>query len=325
MNTKNDIERHTMTERLTVFKQTRVYAYLMQFIGLFVIVVVFGVLTNGRIVSFINIKLILKQSASIMVASMGAVFVIAHGNIDFSLGGIIGLAGTLGALAGYISPWLTLPVAIVVGVIGELFVVGVHIYFKIPAFIVSFAMMFLGRGLTATLNQSRSIGVSEGLMFLDTPVFYYFVIVFVALLAILLFNFTKIGKYNRAIGANEQAAIMSGINVNKFKIIAYCICGVALGIAAFTTILRGSGSNSSTGSGMEIEVLLAIVIGGMSLNGGSKMSIRGAIVGAFLLTMLTNGMIMVKISPELTGTVKGMVFLVAVALTYDKKSSQIVT
>ena len=298
---------------------------IFPFLGIIFVTGIFAILTDGRNLAFSNIQRVSLQSVLLMIGCLGATFTLAHGGLDFALGGILGMSVAIGGLAGMINPLFTLPVILIVAVLGEVVEVTTSLVLKIPSFIVSLAMLFITKGILIGITQQHSVNSSPMLLTLDQPIFYYSVLIIVFILALFLFQYTKIGKYNRAIGSNFTAAVTSGIPVNRYKIYAFIVSGVALGISAFLNFVRAGSVSFTTGSGFELNVLIALVLGGNSISGGTSVKIRNAIIGCLTLVILENGLVMVGVEPAIVGLIKGSIFLTAIAIAYDRKIGQIIT
>lgn len=298
---------------------------MVSFMGLTFVIILFAVLTNGKSLKFANIQRILLQSVLLIIGAVGATFTISHGHLDFSLGGIMGMSVALGGLVGTWNPFLTIPAIIIIAIISEVAVVLIHIGLNIPSFIVSLAMMFITKGILVGVTQTVSVKLDPMYMGLDVPVFYFAVLLVVLAIAYVLFAYTKIGKYNKAIGSNYTAALTSGVPINAYEIAAFVVSGATLGISAFLNFVRAGGVSATTGAGYEINVLISLVLGGTSLTGGTSVKIRSAIIGCLLLTVLENGLVILGVQPAMTGLIKGVLFLTAIGLAYDRKTGQIVT
>ncbi len=298
---------------------------IVPFLGLAFVIALFAVLTGGKNIALSNIQRISLQSVLLMIGCLGATFTLAHGGLDFALGGILGMAVAIGGLAGMVNPILTIPVMLIVAIAGEVLEVTVSIGLAIPSFIVSLAMMFITKGILIGITQKFSVTSNAIFLKLDQPVFYFAVLVAVFLAALILFQYTKIGKYNRAIGSNYTAAVTSGIPVNQYKILAFLVCGLAVGTSAFLNFIRAGSVSATTGAGFELNVLIALVLGGNSISGGTSVKIRSAIIGCLILVALENGLVMVGIEPAMVGLIKGIIFLTAIAVAYDRKTGQIIT
>jgi ribose transport system permease protein len=316
------MEKANKNRESTKFFQKKIVKSLVPFAGLVFVVALFALITGGRFASLINLRLILLQSVILMIGGIGTSFTVAHGNFDLSLGGILGLSAIVGSIVGISAPGLTLPVSIVVGLICSLLVGTIHVVFNIPAFIVALCMMFISRGVATIIAMTTILNMPVALSNLDTPVFYIGILIVVALIAYFLFEYTKIGKYNKAIGENIVSANISGIPVKKFKLIAFGISGTLVGLGGFLTMLRAGGLTGTTGQGYELDLVISLVLGGTVLTGGTGTKLRGAIIGCLILTLLGNGLVMWGVDINLVGAIKGIIFLATVALAYDRSSGR---
>lgn len=293
--------------------------------GLAAVILLFTALTGGRMVAPANLLLIMKQSAMQIIACVGVTFVLAHGNLDFSYGANIAIACAAGAIVGAnVSSWLFIPVCILTGIALEVFMCFIHLSCKVPAIVVSWALMFFDQGIMTTLVGKFPMKLPAELVFLDHTLFYIVMAVAVCLTGWYLLDYTKLGKYNKAIGSNIINARFSGIPVNKYKYFAYVVSGVTVGICAVICMARGRTASTLTASGAAIDVLIAVVLGGMSLGGGTKTRISAGIIGTLMLEFLTNGLTMVGADNNMIGMVKGLIFLTAVIITFDRKAVQVV-
>ena len=171
--------------------------------------------------------------------------------------------------------------------------------------------MFIGRGVAQGTYQILPMRIPASLKTFQELWFYLIVLVVVFVVCYIIFEYTKIGKYNKLIGSNPKCAQLSGIKVNKY---------ICVGIAAFVTVIRGGGAGAQTGNSLETNVLLALTLGGIPLAGGSGTKMRSALIGGLTLFILNNGLTLWGIDPTLIYVVKGIVFLavVFVSIGHDK-------
>jgi ribose transport system permease protein len=294
------------------------------YIGLIAILIIFTILTSGQIIRLRNIKLIFNQAIVLMIGCLGVCFVMTQGSLDLSQGSMLGFIVAISATVAAVNPALTLPAAIITGIImgginGALFA-----YFKIPSFIVTLCMLFILRGLTVIVTKSGSLPIPFSMYDLDTFGLKIVILLVVISATIYGFNFTRIGKYSKAIGAGERAARHSGVSVERMKLIVFIIAGVLCGICGFLNLIRTGAADSKTGLLFEIDILTALVVGGLPLTGGSNVRIQSAIIGALILSILTNGMILIGLKAELQQAVKGIIFLVAVYLSFERENVAII-
>ena len=293
------------------------------FMGFIIIFLLFSLTTGGRFLTISNIETLMIQAALVIVASVGAAFVMAHGNLDFSLGGATAISCMAAALAGKISPLLVLPVGMIAGVILSLVSAFVHTQMHVPAFVVGMCVMILGKGMTQTLSAVIIMNAPASFSRLNVAWFYGLVVLIVFVAGYMLMEHTKIGQYNKAIGSNAEAALLSGVPVNRYKTYAFIMSGLCIGACAFLTLIRSGGVSSTCGQNLETNTLIAVVLGGIPLSGGTRLRLYSVLLGAFSFYMLSNGLSIWGVNPDLVNIVKGAVFILFVYFTYDRNSSAI--
>lgn len=293
------------------------------YMGLVLIVVLFGALTRGRLLSFNNLRLLFSQALVLMIGCTGVTFVMAQGSLDFSQGSLVGFAAAVAAIVAVAASGNTAAVvAVTVATgIGVGFANGWFLsYLKIPSFIVTLCMLFVLRGLTVVLTKSGSIPIPFSMDDLDSYSIKIPVLAVILALFVYFYNYTRIGKYSRAIGSGETAAAYSGVPVRRFKTAAFVVSGLLGGVCGFLSLIRTGTADSKTGLFFEIDILTALVVGGMPVTGGTNARIHSAIIGALILTILTNGLVLVGMQAELQEAVKGAVFLIAVLLSFERQN-----
>ena len=299
------------------------FSQIMPLAALVLIFVICSFTSEGRMISASNLKTVALQSIISMVTCIGATFVMAHGNIDLSLGGVVAIASVAGYFLGKGNILLTAVISIVVAMICNFIVGGIHVFFKVHAFYVGICGLSIGRCVAGIAAKQTVMSMPLSWGKIDKVWFYLAVILVVIGIAIYLFEFTNIGKYNKAIGSNITSAIHSGIAVGKYKIYAYLTSGFFAGVAALLRMIRSGAVTANTGMGIEAELMIGLVIGGISFSGGTNVKITGAIMGALVLQSLTNGLVISGMNADLVSAVKGVVFLIAVYFAYDRSSGKI--
>ena len=293
------------------------------YIGL-VLLILISIATGGE--SFLtakNLRNIKTQSSILMVVSVGTAFVMAHGDMDFANGGTMGLAMVVTlALCKGIPSWAVFPMCLAVGTVIGILIGFLVTRLRVVAFIVGMCVMRLSSAILYTTTNKKTWLAPAAVIKLNKPWFYMLVCLGMVLVGIIVFEFTKIGQYNKLIGVNRNAASLSGINVNKYLVYSFAASGLCAGIAAFMTTVRTGGLSSSTGN-YEVDTLIALTIGGMPLTGGSKASIRAAVIGALALTVLNNILVLWGVNADFVNVVKGMVFLTLVLISSRQNAGQV--
>lgn len=295
---------------------------VLAFAGLIVLFVVFS-LASPNFFKFDNIIGILLATAVNGVLALGVTFVIITSGIDLSVGTVMTFSAVMTGV--FITFWkLPLPIGILGGIAAGAFcglLNGVTIAkMKIPPFIATLGMMMITTGLSLVISGTKPI------YFNDTPVFRQIsmgsflpgeipnavVILFgVAIIASLVLSKTVLGRYNFALGSNEEATRLSGVNVDSWKIAIYTLCGGFSGLAGVLMASRLNSAQPALGAGYELDAIAACVIGGTSLSGGEG-TILGTVIGAFIMSVLINGLRILSVPQEWQKVVTGIILVLAV-------------
>ncbi|QPK81606.1 ABC transporter permease [Schaalia sp. ZJ405] len=276
---------------------------------------------------------ILLQAAFTGVMAFGATFVIATSGIDLSVGTGMTLVAVMGGV--FLSgDWMNLPLGvglILILVVGAFIglINGINVSFLgLPPFIATLAMMMVARGLALVISGKATISIANsGYIALSTgsliPGLSNAALIFIVLtiLAAFLLNKTLLGRYALAIGSNEEATRLSGVNVRLWKLIIYTVAGVFMAIGAILYSARFGFVQPAEGVGFELNVIAATVIGGTSLAGG-RASIPGAFVGALIMETLKKGLTMMGVPSEWQLVVTGIVVLLAVFIDNIRRARE---
>jgi ribose/xylose/arabinose/galactoside ABC-type transport system permease subunit len=273
-----------------------------------------------------NFSNILIQSAITIVVASGATLVIASSGIDLSVGSVLCLSGILMAMSikADLPAWLSILIGLSSGVLmGAVngFLIGVV---KITPLIATLATLSVLRALAYIITDARPIyGFPMSIRIFGTgylgPIPYAFILaIVVAILLHVVIKHTRIGRYTLAIGGNEEAARLSGVNLWLTKIVIYALAGLCASVAALILTARLNAAEALAGSGLEMEAIAAAVIGGASLAGGIA-SIPGTIIGAILMATLKNGLTLLSVQPYFQQLTIGIVIVAAVFIDKIRK------
>lgn len=302
-------------------------------------------LINSNFAGESNILLMSKSLVPYAILSLGVTFAIATGGIDLSIGTIcVGAPVLAGAICSTgVSQddgtlWLTIPIILLVGLAFGLLNGILIAKCKLAPFIATLGTMLLSRGITSVLAQHLTKMTSAikfptsgwfhkvFISYNDFPIGIIWVLGLAAICMVVMFK-TKIGRYILAIGSNEEAARLSGINVDLYKIIAYSICGLFAGIAALFWTAANPSLTLASGNGMELDAIAGVYIGGTSTTGGAA-SIMGSVFGALILVVIRQGLnfalttFNINLSSTfITYAVTGVIVVGAVLLDVLKKKS----
>ncbi len=296
---------------------------LIPFIALAAVIIIFQIASEGKVLTERNMKAILNEGFFTIIGAIGLAFVIAQGNLDFSMGGNLGISCALAVTVSLINPWLALPVGVLSGTLIGLLNGAIHAKLHVNSFIATLSVNLILTGMIIVILDSGSLGVPYEMLTWDNITTKSIVLVVVAVIGFVVFSYTKTGKWVKAVGAKE-AAEQSGINVARTKIIGFMIAGGVVGFLAYFNIVRTGSASSMTGAGFEMDALSALLLGGMPLTGGTNSKFRSAVIGGLTMTFLSNGMTMCGIGGELQQLARGIVFLLAVALTFDRKNIPVI-
>nr|WP_257958808.1 ABC transporter permease [Bacillus sp. V3-13] len=273
-----------------------------------------------------NLLNIVRQMSIIGIVAIGVTMVIITTGIDLSSGSVIALVSVM--VATFAQPdsyplivaiLIGLGVGLLAGVInGTIIAKG-----KIAPFIVTLGMMTAARGAALLFSDGRPIGnlspaftfIGQGtLLGIPVPIFIF---AFVGIVSYMLLNHTKFGKYVYAIGGNEQAAIIAGVNVVKYKILIYGYAGLLSSVAGIVLTSRIASGQPTAGTMYELDAIAAAVIGGTSLTGGIG-TIGGTIIGALIIGVMNNGLDLLNVSSYWQQILKGAIIVIAVLIDSRK-------
>lgn len=288
---------------------------------LFLLMAVLSVLSR-EFLTITNINNVLRQTASIVIAGCAVTLLMISGNFDLSIGAILALCGTMSAI--FVTKGIPLPVSIIIS-IGIGFFIGFFngffvIILKVPSIIATLGTMYIARGIAWVITGGNSIHLGLGKNFTllgrgfigPMPIN---IIITIIVFCVFLFiqNKTILGKYTYAIGGNRRTAFLSGINTNRIGITLYCLVGLFAGFSGCMMASRLGVGSASIGTGFEFDVIVAVVLGGTSLEGGEG-SVFGMLVGALIVGFIGNGLNLMGIHSFYQDVVKGIVLVGAVLL-----------
>ena len=300
---------------------------LLAFASLLALMIFFSV-ASPNFLQADNLVSILQATAVNGVLAIACTFVIVTAGIDLSVGTLMTFCAVM---AGVFLTYLKLPIwfgvfaAIFFGALSG-FTSGVLIAkLKIPPFIATLGMMMLLKGLSLVISGTKPIYFNDtpefpsisqesliGYVIPSLPIPNAVLILFlVAIVASIVLNKTLLGRYTFALGSNEEAVRLSGVNVDLWKIVVYSVSGGICGIAGLLIASRLNSAQPALGQGYELDAIAAVVIGGTSLSGGTG-TILGTIIGAFIMSVLTNGLRIMSVAQEWQTVVTGVIIILAV-------------
>jgi ribose transport system permease protein len=302
---------------------TKKYNFKLQtivpFIAFAVIFLFFTIASKGKMVSAYNLGMLIDQSMVIILIGSGTLFVVAQGSIDLSVGVNLALSGVIGMWAALALgiPILLVPVALAVGAIVGIFNGTLVSKLKVPSFVLTIAMLIGVRGVVLMLQvQIGAQYLPSSLRILNEP--FVKIPMFIVILAVMtyIFEFTKSGRYSRAIGENETVAKFAGVPITKMKILAFALSGLMAGAAAIFSIITVGGTSQTMGSFTEMKVAMAVFLGGVLVTGGTSAKIYKMLLGSFSITVIVNGLAIIGYpETQASESVQGLLLLLILFIT----------
>jgi ribose transport system permease protein len=319
-------------EKKSGFFTTETMQKAVAFAVLVLLLLFFSAMRPSTFAAWNNMVSIMQATAVNGVLGVACTFVIISAGIDLSVGTLMTFTAVMSGLI-LTNAGMPLPI----GILGALgsgafmgWLNGVTIAkLKIPPFIATLGMMQISRGLALVFSDAHPI------YFSNTPNYKYissessitnlipsleipngvFIMFAVAIIASIVLNRSIFGRYVFALGSNEEAARLSGMNVDFWKIVTYSVCGMICGVAGLLVSSRLNSAQPALGLGYELDAIAAVVIGGTSLTGG-RGTILGTIIGAFIMSVLTNGLRIMSVQEEWKIVVTGIIIIVAVYVDF---------
>lgn len=297
---------------------------VIPFVGLVLAIILFQVTSGGRLLSQRNSIVLLNEVFNVIIGASGVLFLMSQGNLDFSMGAIVGMAGAVAANASNTNMAMTLPVALLIGIICGAINGIISAGFGVPSFIATLGMSFVLKGITVMMLNAGSIGIPFELSSFDTVPIRFTTMILVFMITYIIFTYTKLGKQSCAVGSQSTVAKQAGVNVFWVRMFGFMISGLACGLIGFFSIIRGCTASTTTGSGFEIDVLNAMMVGGMAITGGWNSKFRYVIIGSLLMAVVSDGLTLWGIDLFTQQLIKGCIFIIAVALSFDRKNVAVI-
>lgn len=300
------------------------------FVVFIVLVIILMILSPNAFAKPRNLINVVKQASINGVLACGMMFVIIAGGIDLSAGSVVALSGVVAA---YLAQMQGIPIILpILGALGTGALIGLingfgAAYAELPPFIITLATMSIVRGAALILSGGSPVfGLQEqfeGIAGISVANVIPILVLYFLLIAVFsgfILNKTVFGRHVYAIGGNSITAKVSGINVKSMLLRVYIICGVFSGIAGLLIASRTMQGSPTVGVGYEMDAIAAVVIGGVSMSGGSG-KWYGTIIGALLLALISNGLDILGVSSNFQQIIKGIIIAVAVYLDLRGKKT----
>lgn len=302
------------------------------------LVLVLAVISGGAFIKPGNLISLIKQTAVNGILAMGMMFVIISDGIDLSVGSTVGLTGVIACMlahpaaegsGGQFPLLVPVLVALLVGaLVGACNGIGIA-YGGIPPFIVTLGTMTAVRGLALIISGGSPVfGVTDGfesIAAIKLPLFHFpilavYLIIVVAISAFVLQK-TTFGRRVYALGGNETAASVSGINVRRYRVAVYTIAGLLAGLCGLLVASRTITGAPTAGQSYEMDAIAAVVIGGVSMSGGSG-KWHGVVIGALMIAAIANGLDIMRVDANWQPVIKGIIIILAVFMDIRSKAKK---
>ena len=309
-----------------ISKKERRKALIFNFAPVIGLVVLFCVFMAFAIAKGINIpysfKNIMNQSMVVIVVATGAIFIYTLGAFDISLGASMCVSALIGAMVygrtqSVLAMFVTcVLVAVLISLISSLLASVFHL----PVFVTTIAMLSLLNALVLTLIGINGTGdiiqvPAAAVKALNKMPFKLMIVILYIALCVFVFSFMKLGRKEKFLGGNPVCAKLTGLNGSRLSIIAFALAGLGVGLGAFLTIVYAPTLSRNTASSVGMDVIIAIVFGGMPVSGGARSKIYSAIVGALSMTLLNQIMLMLNFNSGIGQMVKAVIFLLVVFIS----------
>lgn len=294
------------------------------FLGLVIVCIYFQIATKGKLISQSNIKAFSNFAFQMVIPACGAVFLMSQGELDYSMSGNICICAVFAAMASHIHPALAIVVALLCGTLIGWINGTVTVRFGLHSFIATLAASFMYDGLASVLLGGGSITANYDLKKADTLGLKYGIIISFLIATWIVLSYTPFGKHCRAIGAKKEVASQSGVNVKKEQMAAFLICGFSCGVMACFTLIRTCSASTVSGGMTQLNTILALLLGGVPFSGGWSSKFRCVLIGSMLMAVVVSGLTLMNIPPNTQQVIKGILFVIAVAISFDRKNTAVI-
>lgn len=297
--------------------ESRLFSQLMPVILMAGLLVLFAILTGGRITTPTSLKIIIEQALVVATVSTGAAFIFASGNVNLAMGATTVLTATIAGLVYNATNSFLLMVLVAVA-LGVALMAGsalLSTVLGVRVMYVTIVMMVLMSSIQWSILGGSTVSFPyELIQTLNRNGFMYIAFGIYFVVCYILFHHTKIGRSLRFIGTNNTCAEQTGISKSKYLLEAFIIAGVGCGIGALLAIVRGGSIGTSTLPSLNMDCMLALVLGGMSIFGGSRSYVYSGVIGALTVIILNQGLLMIGMDATIIQAIRGIVFLILVTV-----------
>lgn len=298
--------------------------------GLLVLVMAFFVIGTAKDINIpYGLKSVINQSVVVAVVATGAVFIYTLGSFDISLGASVAVSALLGGMTYLKTENIALMFLVCIGVAVLVALTNSVLasVFNLPVFVTTIAMLSVLNALVLLLISINGTGSEIAVPMAavsqyDSIPFKVVILVLYIALCVFIFNFTPIGRRQKFLGGNPLCAKLTGISLKKYSIIAFVLSGIGVGLGAFLSIIYAPTLTKNTASSVGMDVIIAIVFGGMPVSGGARSKIYAAVIGAFSMTFLGQIMTLFNLNSGIGQMVKAVIFILVVFIASGNHRSK---
>ena len=297
---------------------------IVPFLGLLFVIIVFQITSGGKLLSISNLKSFPNYLFQVIVPACGYIFLMSQGNMDFSLAGMVCISTALGALVSKTSILLSVVVVVATCIIMGCINAFVSVELKINSFVATIATSFMYSGLASVILGGGAITANYDYKLADQTWLKYGIIIVCAIVAFILYNYTAFGKNCRSLGANETAAYQSGVKSRKTKYLAFILLAFTCSLVSLFLLIRTCTGSTNSGLNIQVNTMLALLLGGIPFSGGWSSKFKAVLIGSLMMAVVSNGLVLVNMSSEAQQILKGLLFIGAVALSFDRKNTAVI-
>lgn len=298
---------------------------IFPFLGLVLILLIFSIFTKGRLFSYSSLRAVMNDGIYILLGTIGFTFLFAVGCMDFSIGYNVGVSCAVSCIAANaFGVCVAIPAGILTGTLIGILNGIIVSKTKMSPIIATMGMMFILQGVVLViLNGSVLQAPLSMLSFYGNGLKIALILVF-TIAGYILFEKTVFGRILKAIGACPEAVRQTGIDADKYKILAYMITGIIAGVLGVVSLARTGSATNTTGGSLMFNVLVAALMGGVPITGGPTTKFRGAVLGTLTVSFMVTGMTLLLISAQNQQLIKGIIFLAAIGICFDRKNMKVI-
>ena len=297
---------------------------VVPFLGLVFVIIVFQIITKGKLLSASNLRSFPNYLFQIIVPACGYIFLMSQGNMDFSLAGMVCISTAIGALVSKTSIQLSVVVVIVMCIIMGLLNAFVTIELKINSFVATIATSFVYSDLASVILGGGAITADYDYKLADKTWLKYGIIILCVVISYIIYNYTPFGKNCRSMGANSTAAYQAGVKTKKTKYLAFSILAFTCSLVSLFLLIRTCTGSTNSGLSTQINTMLALLLGGIPFSGGWSSKFKSVVIGSLMMAVISNGLILINMSSEAQQILKGLLFIAAVAISFDRKNTAVI-